>query len=47
MQIDAFPQLTTDALEQEIRGLLNAAPDKYVKNSLHGLIRRKIFAIYD
>ena len=31
MQIDAFPQLTTDALEQEIRGLLNAAPDKYVK----------------
>ncbi|MCD8870039.1 NAD(P)/FAD-dependent oxidoreductase [Staphylococcus gallinarum] len=41
MQIDAFPQLTTDALEQEIRGLLNAAPDKYVKNSLHGLIEER------
>ncbi|RIP34031.1 NAD(P)/FAD-dependent oxidoreductase [Staphylococcus gallinarum] len=41
MQIDAFPNLTNDALEQQIRDLLKAAPDKYVKNSLHGLIEER------
>lgn len=38
MQLDAFPELTKNELEQKIRRLLEETPDKFVKNSLHGLI---------
>ncbi|MCG7338407.1 NAD(P)/FAD-dependent oxidoreductase [Staphylococcus sp. ACRSN] len=41
MQIDAFPNLSVADLEKTIRDMLKAAPDKYVKNSLHGLIEER------
>ncbi|WP_251519747.1 MULTISPECIES: NAD(P)/FAD-dependent oxidoreductase [Staphylococcus] len=41
MQIDAFPDLNADELESEIRQRINATPDKYIKNSLHGLIEER------
>lgn len=41
MQLDAFPELTKNELEQKIRRLLEETPDKFVKNSLHGLIEER------
>ena len=41
MQIDAFPELTKNELELKIRSLLENTPDKYIKNSLHGLIEER------
>ncbi|OEL02081.1 hypothetical protein AST12_06480 [Staphylococcus succinus] len=41
MQLDVFPELSTNALEAQIRSLLKETPDKYVKNSLHGLIEER------
>ncbi|MBU0438012.1 aminoacetone oxidase family FAD-binding enzyme [Staphylococcus succinus] len=41
MQLDAFPELSTNDLEVQIRSLLKETPDKYVKNSLHGLIEER------
>lgn len=41
MQIDAFPELTKNELELKIRDLLENTPDKYIKNSLHGLIEER------
>lgn len=41
MQIDAFPELTKNELELKIRDLLEKTPDKYIKNSLHGLIEER------
>lgn len=41
MQIDAFPELTKNELELKIRDLFENTPDKYIKNSLHGLIEER------
>lgn len=41
MQLDVFPELSTNDLEVQIRSLLKETPDKYVKNSLHGLIEER------
>ncbi|MGO3049121.1 aminoacetone oxidase family FAD-binding enzyme [Staphylococcus casei] len=41
MQLDVFPELSTNDLETQIRSLLKETPDKYVKNSLHGLIEER------
>lgn len=41
IQIDAFPELTKNELELKIRDLLENTPDKYIKNSLHGLIEER------
>ncbi|MBF0814229.1 aminoacetone oxidase family FAD-binding enzyme [Staphylococcus sp. KY49P] len=41
MQIDAFPEITKNELELKIRDLLENTPDKYIKNSLHGLIEER------
>lgn len=41
MQLDVFPELNHDQVEQQIRGLLKEAPDKAIKNSLHGLIEER------
>ena len=41
MQLDVFPELNHDQVEQQIRGLLKEAPDKVIKNSLHGLIEER------
>ncbi|SCS32719.1 NAD(P)/FAD-dependent oxidoreductase [Staphylococcus caeli] len=41
MQIDVFPELTRQDLEHKVRQMLENAPDKYVKNSLHGLIEER------
>ncbi|MDW8542454.1 MULTISPECIES: NAD(P)/FAD-dependent oxidoreductase [Staphylococcus] len=41
MQIDAFPEITKNELELKIRDLLKNTPDKYIKNSLHGLIEER------
>ncbi|MDW8798464.1 NAD(P)/FAD-dependent oxidoreductase [Staphylococcus pseudoxylosus] len=41
MQIDAFPELTKNELELKILDLLENTPDKYIKNSLHGLIEER------
>ncbi|OFQ99226.1 hypothetical protein HMPREF2910_04865 [Staphylococcus sp. HMSC066C03] len=41
MQLDVFPDLNHDQLSQKINSLLKAEPDKYIKNSLHGLIEER------
>lgn len=41
MQIDVFPDLSQAQVEAKIRKLLKDTPDKYVKNSLHGLIEER------
>ena len=41
MQLDVFPNLNHDQLSQKIKSLLKAEPDKYIKNSLHGLIEER------
>lgn len=41
MQLDVFPELNHDEVEQKIRALLKATPDKVIKNSLHGLIEER------
>jgi len=41
MQIDVFPELSRQDLEHKVRQMLENTPDKYVKNSLHGLIEER------
>src|SRR5699024_5654254 len=41
MDIDFFPALSQAQVEAKIRKLLKHTPDKYVKNSLHGLIEER------
>ncbi|MDG0844564.1 NAD(P)/FAD-dependent oxidoreductase [Staphylococcus equorum] len=41
MQLDVFPNLSIAQLEAQIRNLLKETPDKYIKNSLHGLIEER------
>lgn len=41
MQLDVFPDLNHDQLIQKVNALLKAEPDKYIKNSLHGLIEER------
>ncbi|MDG0818368.1 NAD(P)/FAD-dependent oxidoreductase [Staphylococcus equorum] len=41
MQLDAFPNLSVAQLEAQIRNILKDTPDKYIKNSLHGLIEER------
>ncbi|WP_436859757.1 NAD(P)/FAD-dependent oxidoreductase [Staphylococcus caeli] len=41
MQIDVFPELSHQDLEHKVRKMLENTPDKYVKNSLHGLIEER------
>lgn len=41
IQLDAFPELSFAQLEDKVRKLLKDTPDKYVKNSLHGLIEER------
>ena len=41
MQLDVFPELNVDQLSQKVRKILNAEPDKYIKNSLRGLIEER------
>ncbi|MEP9852291.1 NAD(P)/FAD-dependent oxidoreductase [Staphylococcus aureus] len=41
MQLDVFPNLSIAELETKIRDLLKETPDKYIKNSLHGLIEER------
>ena len=39
--IRCFPELNVDQLSQKVRKILNAEPDKYIKNSLRGLIEER------
>lgn len=41
MQLDVFPELNFDQLSQKVKSLINKEPDKYLKNSLHGLIEER------
>lgn len=41
MQLDVFPELNHDKVEQKIRALLKDTPHKVIKNSLHGLIEER------
>ena len=41
MQLDVFPELNVDQLSQKVRKILKAEPDKYIKNSLRGLIEER------
>lgn len=41
MQLDVFPDIKQNELEQKIKNMLNEVPDKYVKNSLRGLIEER------
>ncbi|MBM6507627.1 MULTISPECIES: NAD(P)/FAD-dependent oxidoreductase [Staphylococcus] len=41
MALDVFPTMNEDELSQHIRKLLKDEPDKYIKNSLHGLIEER------
>ena len=41
MQLDAFPELSFAQLEDKVSEILKNTPDKYVKNSLHGLIEER------
>lgn len=41
MQLDVFPNLSVAQLEAQIRNILKDTPDKYIKNSLHGLIEER------
>ncbi|RRJ24692.1 aminoacetone oxidase family FAD-binding enzyme, partial [Pseudomonas aeruginosa] len=41
MALDVFPTMNVDELSQHIRKLLKDEPDKYIKNSLHGLIEER------
>ncbi|MFU0761545.1 NAD(P)/FAD-dependent oxidoreductase [Staphylococcus pasteuri] len=41
MALDVFPIMNEDELSQHIRKLLKDEPDKYIKNSLHGLIEER------
>ena len=41
MQLDVFPDLNNDQLTQKVKSLLDAEPDKYLKNSLRGLIEER------
>ena len=41
MQLDVFPDIKQNELEQKIKKMLNEVPDKYVKNSLRGLIEER------
>ncbi|MCT1927030.1 NAD(P)/FAD-dependent oxidoreductase [Staphylococcus pasteuri] len=41
MALDVFPTMKEDELSQHIRKLLKDEPDKYIKNSLHGLIEER------
>ena len=41
MQLDVFPELNVDQLSQKVRKILKAEPDKYIKNSLRGIIEER------
>lgn len=41
MSLDAFPELNQEELTQQIRRMLKDEPDKFIKNSLHGLIEER------
>ena len=41
MSLDAFPELNQEELTQQIRRMLKEQPDKFIKNSLHGLIEER------
>lgn len=41
MSLDAFPELNQEELTQQIKRKLKDEPDKFIKNSLHGLIEER------
>ena len=41
MQLDVFPEYKNHVLEEKITSILNEEPDKYIKNSLRGLIEER------
>ena len=42
MQLDVFPEFKNHLLEEKITSILSEEPDKYIKNSLRGLIEESI-----
>ena len=41
MQLDVLPELNHDQLTQKVKSLLAGEPDRYLKNSLRGLIEER------
>lgn len=41
MSLDVFPDMTENELLQQVDHLIHSQPDKYIKNSLHGLIEER------
>ena len=41
MSLDVFPEMKQDQLQAQIREMVQDAPDKAVKNSLHGLVEER------
>lgn len=41
MQLDVFPNISLQDLENEIKKILSEEPDKYIKNALRGLIEER------
>ncbi|UXU55879.1 NAD(P)/FAD-dependent oxidoreductase [Staphylococcus agnetis] len=41
MHLDVFPEMNETELREKVKALLQSAPDKIIKNSLHGLIEER------
>lgn len=41
MHLDVFPEMNETELKEKVKALLQSAPDKIIKNSLHGLIEER------
>ncbi|NJH87186.1 NAD(P)/FAD-dependent oxidoreductase [Staphylococcus agnetis] len=41
MHLDVFPEMNEAELREKVKALLQSAPDKIIKNSLHGLIEER------
>ncbi len=41
LQLDVFPEISLQDLENKIKKILSAEPDKYIKNALRGLIEER------
>ncbi|SUK12830.1 NAD(FAD)-utilizing dehydrogenase [Staphylococcus agnetis] len=41
MHLDVFPEMNETELREKVNALLQSAPDKIIKNSLHGLIEER------
>ncbi|MDS0980911.1 NAD(P)/FAD-dependent oxidoreductase [Staphylococcus hominis] len=41
LQLDVFPEITLQDLENKIKKILSEEPDKYIKNALRGLIEER------